>query len=181
MFPKANSNLRELRYTLDLSFKRDTLCRWFLQEALGLSSALAAMHNTEMKGSSPGISAQVLRHGDIKPENILVMGPSHASEDDHMLDHLLLTDMGVTVNMLDTTSHSEIKAIGSLSFDAPEEQVGEIVTCRTYIWSLGCVFLEFMIWLMDGSQAVVQFGKHRIMPTPNAGLDFLEHDHFFMI
>jgi serine/threonine protein kinase len=64
------------------------------------------------------------------------------------------------------------------SYEAPEvfesERQGQ-PRARTYdIWSLGCVFLEFAIWLLYDFNAIKNFEANRLRPDKNPNASFYQ-------
>jgi serine/threonine protein kinase len=128
---------------------------WCLQQMLGLVGAVRALHN-ELVGDSN------CRHGDLKPGNIL-----------HFLNNgegtLKLTDFGISsIHEKDTFQRMgtpTIETATTRSYEAPEASPDlskKEPRSRKYdIWSLGCIFLEFTIWLVRDLDAVVNFKKAR--------------------
>ncbi|KAI2467333.1 kinase-like protein [Annulohypoxylon bovei var. microspora] len=119
MSPVADCNLATF---LDNFHNNGYLNPHLLEGFFGcLASALAYLHYVEN-----------IRHKDIKPENILVMGNS-----------VLLTDFGISLDWSasghTTTSQEKMK---TAKYCAPELDKGEPRNSKSDIWSLGCVFLE---------------------------------------
>ncbi|KAI1277693.1 hypothetical protein F5Y07DRAFT_398246 [Xylaria sp. FL0933] len=113
------------------------------------------------------------RHGDIKPENILWY--SDLTDD---LGTLQLTDFGVS-DLKSGMSKSEIQSnlAGTLVYRAPEFDVPErVIRQSADIWSLGCVFVEFITWLLGGEPLLRQFSRKRMSWDPYA---HMEMDTFF--
>ncbi|KAI1079560.1 hypothetical protein F5B20DRAFT_581016 [Whalleya microplaca] len=126
------------------------LVKEIIQQLRGLADALKRLHYyKEDQGS--------YRHGDLKPENILVF------RDDTDLGRWKVADMGlakhhdVVTELRPPTS----TIYGSVRYEAPE-----IITkantgrSRLYdIWSMGCIILELMIWLLYGYDELVKFNR----------------------
>ena len=182
VFPCAQGNLRAF-WT---SHKGDNwsfaTCTWMLQQLSGLASALYAIHefrtgllvplepdapNRGATDARPSRKGQLLslvpgeekfgRHGDIKPENILLMRRSDS------LGTLQLADMGLArFHRLDSRSKVDPRTInGSASYVPPELALKIMVSRKYDIWSLGCVFLEFITWILEGHQALERFPDER--------------------
>lgn len=117
----------------------------------GLAGALSALHNYSDKGS--------YRHGDIKPENILRF------DDGTAVGILKLTDMGLAKHH---TLATQLRApttmrYGTARYEPPEVAAFESQSdarSRLYdVWSLGCICLELMIWLLYGYEELLLFNK----------------------
>jgi serine/threonine protein kinase len=100
------------------------------------------------------------RHGDIKPENILWF-----SEIEGVLEGgiLQIADMGLgRFHRLDSRSRVDPRSIsGSPTYSPPEIAMGLDVSRAYDIWSLGCVFLEFVTWLLGGGNSIYAFASAR--------------------
>jgi serine/threonine protein kinase len=143
-----------------------SLILWSLQQMLGLAEAIRALHH-DLDGNIH------CRHGDLKPANILLF-----KEDGDGL--LVIADLGVSriheqptlLRRSGTTTMATTR-----SYEAPEvksERDGQ-PRARTYdIWSLGCVFLEFAIWLLYDFNAVKNFEENRRRPVENPHASFYQ-------
>ncbi|KAJ8115828.1 hypothetical protein ONZ43_g4579 [Nemania bipapillata] len=128
---------------------------WVLQQITGLAHALADIHG------------QGCRHGDLKPSNIL-----HFTDGTSKLGTLKLADFGVSrIHEKSTgfrTKPTNTKA-STLSYEAPEafENYAEKPPrSRRYdCWSMGCIMLEFVIWLLYGFRGVTSFKMSRESPN----------------
>lgn len=150
MFPWANGG------SLTDLWKRDDLQRgsklilWSLRQMLGLIDALKALHSKNC------------RHGDLKPDNIL-----------HFKDEeiLIIADVGISKFHREVTKirTSKTNTPGTTrSYEAPEAQPdNEDPRSRVYdMWSMGCIFLEFVVWLLYGYRGVRSFRRSRKSTDP---------------
>lgn len=148
LFPWADGgNLRE--FWLDHSSRPLTgeLISEVLQQLTGLIDALCLVH------------AQQWRHGDLKPENIL-----RFTEDDTRLGTLKISDLGQAKHHQNRTnfrSQPTQTRIGTMAYEAPEAVTSpNEPRSRLYdVWSMGCIFLEFIIWLLDGQDGLKEFTR----------------------
>ncbi|TGJ87785.1 hypothetical protein E0Z10_g905 [Xylaria hypoxylon] len=96
------------------------------------------------------------RHGDLKPENILIF------KDSTWLGTLKIADLGLAKqhqfatefrHQVTSTKHA------TLHYEAPEAvtNIKEPRSRRYDVWSMGCIILESIIWLLYGSQGLKQF------------------------
>ncbi|KAK1676342.1 kinase-like domain-containing protein [Colletotrichum godetiae] len=131
----------------DKKTRTHPLALWSLEQMLGLSEAVHALH--EEMGEDANC-----RHGDLKPQNILhfLTGSERGI--------LKISDFGISRIHLQKTINRNmqptITRATSPSYEAPEAVVGENrARSRKYdIWSLGCIFLEFTIWLVQDWEAI---------------------------
>ncbi|KAK8080791.1 kinase-like protein [Apiospora hydei] len=138
-----------------------------------LASALQIFHNERKKQLRlPDVEIEADqkelfgRHGDIKAENILWF--KKQSEE---LDQLVLNDFGLA-RLHSKISRSMQIAIGmprTETYRAPEFDIPNGKITRTSdIFSLGCTFLEFVTWFLEGFKAAdVEFVDARSEPDPH--------------
>ena len=165
LFPWADANLRKLWKNEGLPLFNERKYLWTLQQMRGLASALQVIHEDEFpKAYAPLVEDQFTVgrfriagikqtdpkfgwHGDLKPENILFFEAT---------ENLQITDLGLG-QFHSVKSRSKVAAMGiegSLTYIPPEILLKEPVSRAYDIWSLGCVFLEFITWLVEGGEAV---------------------------
>lgn len=137
---------------------------WALRQMLGLAVALHRLHQ-EFN----------CRHGDLKPGNILCFtkGGSGGGSGTTVLK---IADFGISRIHLDktvarksatTTLYLTAAYQGpEVEFEAMDDKNPHPRSRRYDIWSLGCVFLEFLIWLLYGSEALDEFDKARGSARP---------------
>ncbi|KAF7952009.1 uncharacterized protein EAE97_001506 [Botrytis byssoidea] len=181
IFPYAESNLRSYWEQRSLpEFDHETVM-WALTQMYGISNALLRLHefkvtfplkvggaaNVRVKTEDDGeISVRAGeekfgRHGDIKPENILYFSKGPEAKD--------------------PDSKSGIRPSGILSsptYEPPECKLRRPVSRAYDIWSCGCVWLEFITWLVKGSAGIEEFADWR---GNSAGLNDIDDDNFFTI
>lgn len=134
---------------------------WSVQQMQGLVSALRKLHEICR-----------CRHGDLKPQNILCF-----EEKGEVV--LKIADFGISKIHPTLTKYrvSATTSLGlTLSYRGPEVEFEKPAKddqrprSRKYdIWSLGCVFLEFLIWLLHGHEALLNFNEARTyMPSTSS-------------
>jgi serine/threonine protein kinase len=131
---------------------------------LGLAEALYALHQ--------GIDDKAnCRHGDLKPGNIL-----------HFLTEgegtLKITDFGIS-RIHNTATYQRMGKPTTTRATTPSYEAPEAVPAlsnkqsrsRKYdIWSLGCIFLEFTIWIVCGWEGVQSFSSARKPKSSGSGI-----------
>jgi serine/threonine protein kinase len=154
LFPWADGgNLLDFWACENLRQRTPELILWSLKQTLGLVDALKALHSKNF------------RHGDLKPQNIL-----HFKKSGQICSGgrgiLVIADVGVsrvhkeaTIVRCDPTSTFAT----TKSYEGPEVQFsGKAPRSRKYdMWSIGCIFLEFTIWLLYDLKIVDSFEKLR--------------------
>ncbi|KAG9235386.1 kinase-like domain-containing protein [Amylocarpus encephaloides] len=169
IFPLANGGSLLDYWARKNEIPRDQgLIFWSLQQMLGLAGAICALHH-DLDGEIH------CRHGDLKPANVLLF-----NEDESEDGLLVIADLGVSrvyehpthIRRSGTTTKATTR-----SYQAPEvelELYGQ-PRARTYdIWSLGCVFLEFAIWLLYDFHAIQNFEENRRRPVGNPQASFYQ-------
>ncbi|GJD02502.1 Serine/threonine protein kinase [Colletotrichum higginsianum IMI 349063] len=128
---------------------------WSLRQIRGLVSALEALHSLNC------------RHGDLKPENILHFkdrGDKHESSGGRGI--LVMADVGVS-RVHKQMTHLRIgpttTRATTISYQAPETDTDpKVARSRAYdAWSIGCILLEHIVWLLYGLQGIEGFRKRR--------------------
>lgn len=147
LFPWADGgDLRGLWIKMDNVWFRDrSFVLEVLEELLGLSDALVHLH------------ASGVRHGDIKPDNILIF-----AKEQNGLGSLKLADMGLAKHHEQVTAERQAMTdtkLATVLYEAPESHLHhDMPRSRLYdVWSLGCVFFEFAIWLGYGLDGLHSF------------------------
>ncbi|KAI0140487.1 hypothetical protein GGR57DRAFT_425286 [Xylariaceae sp. FL1272] len=106
-----------------------------------------------------------IRHGDLKPDNILVYLDS---KDGSNLGTLKIGDMGLAKrHVVATQLRDKVTSTryGTALYEAPGGKLK--ARSRLYdIWSMGCIVLEYIIWLLYGNEAVLQLHE-QLSESPN--------------
>ncbi|KAF1913083.1 hypothetical protein BDU57DRAFT_541758 [Ampelomyces quisqualis] len=102
-----------------------------------------------------------IRHGDLKPENLLRFTDDG---DENGLGILKMADMGLAKQHVLLTSDRNAKRqitstrYGTQPYEAPETVTAKYGRSRLYdIWSMGCITLEFVIWILYGNERLISF------------------------
>lgn len=136
--------------------RRPTLTNDFMkeivQQLVGLANALNALHNYKKNDKDAGS----YRHGDLKPENILRF------EDGTQMGFLRIADLGLAKHHFDATGLRDKNTStrhGTPFYEPPEvfRNPKEARSRQYDIWSMGCVILEILVWLLYGTDALEEF------------------------
>ncbi|KAI8677917.1 Protein kinase domain-containing protein [Fusarium keratoplasticum] len=149
LFPWAeHGNLKEFWKTEKVRpLKNPEMMGWMLKQMRGLCHALSILHDAHR------------RHGDIKPENILLF------EEGDYKGTLRIADVGLGKFYAETTEHrilleERTKAMeGTTRYLSPEFIHGNQIPRVFDVWALGCVFIEFIIWTLHGYDGLFDFRK----------------------
>ncbi|KAF6839179.1 serine/threonine protein kinase [Colletotrichum plurivorum] len=193
VFPWADGNLQKFwkKNTGVFNPSRSNDTKWFFTQCRGLLRALRKIHHFSSM-SGPGNNIPDLgdlnsilgqkdygRHGDIKPENILWF-EKHDGND----NYLVIADFGLTSF---NTAHSRSKVANdavtgcSGTHRPPEMDLKSEISPRYDIWSLGCVYLEFVSWFLLGyAETHHTFTGHRLNEERQQGKRAPE-DTFYIV
>ncbi|KAK7717462.1 hypothetical protein SLS64_002954 [Diaporthe eres] len=179
----CGGNLSSLWEETDKSLSRNTVC-WIAQQCWGLADGLDGIHNAKLSIEEVGqvqqpstgppsptkgkswISALKTnkkdcgRHGDIKPPNILWF---KQDENDYGLGVLKISDFGLTTfhTALTTQASPRDQNGCTWTYAPPEYDLKEDISRPFDIWSLGCVYLEFITWALLGPAGIKDFRERR--------------------
>jgi len=159
---------------------------WVVGQLSGLAEAVAEMHEPQHN----------IRHGDIKPDNILCFfDESLAGRGSDVPVRLVLTDVGTSKDHLKSTESryrrdevTKVK-VWTTRYAAPElSEVSSnnlsVLSRKFDVWSLGCVYAEFLIWLLYGHDNLQRFygeakqfyeGKGKVTIVSRAANRWLMH------
>ena len=124
----------------------------FYNALSGLASALVTLH--EYKSDALG-AEMIGYHHDLKPKNVLVDG-----------SRFVLSDFGLSKLKAGEDSRTSFKR-GQGHYLAPECEDLErdfskgIISRASDIWSLGCIMLEVVIFIVGGANALSMFREQR--------------------
>ncbi|CZR58815.1 uncharacterized protein PAC_08707 [Phialocephala subalpina] len=115
---------------------------WSIGQMVGLAHALKDLHEGN------------IRHGDMKPVNILLFRENGVFK-------LKIADVGIsrahTKDTCDRTGGTKTSA-STRFYEGPEVLSTNSPMSRLYdCWSMGCIILEFVVWMAYGSTALENF------------------------
>lgn len=127
------------------------------------------------------------RHGDLKPDNILRFKCSDGST---RLGTLQIADLGLAKRHTVATTNRKGPTgtrYGTLKYEGPEAHPTNAKlrarTRRYDVWSMGCIILEFIIWLLYGKEGLRKFNDQTMDPTllDDGPQEEFEGSNFYMI
>ncbi len=195
--PMAKANLRDYWKVTPLR-EKDKSYLWALTNIAGIASGLNLIHNFKTlhpaapDKTNPTISQDrpswkfrmtlapneefFGRHGDLKPENILWITDTEAINDAGVLQ---ISDFGLgRFHRFESKSKADPKTInGSPTYVPPELPLERPISREYDIWSLGCIFLEFVTWLLEGQDGLDDFSDAR----KEEAYDGIEDDTYYIL
>jgi serine/threonine protein kinase len=194
VFPLARCNLREYMEKDTTPALTKTFVLWIMRQFHGLADGLRMIHNLRDSSTIQSISlaAPTQRgceqgyHHDLKPENILLFG-TPGSED----AKLKISDFGLgKIHVLRSggrdKSHWTQPTKSFPTYSAPDGELLGSISRPADMWSLGCVFLELLVWIFIETEPAEEafpnarngFTRPDTLPPPNP--DFTD-DAFWSI
>ncbi|KAI0469250.1 hypothetical protein F4859DRAFT_487482 [Xylaria cf. heliscus] len=152
VFPYANGGSLARFWKHNNPTSGTEVVSWALAQMKGLAEGLEQLHHKNT------------RHGDIKPQNILIFEDSESK-----IKTLVIADVGISKYHAFYTSqrnNSTTAKYGSRRYWAPEVEENRLdegearkrPRSRRYdVWSFGCVLLEFIFWLHSGAEGLENF------------------------
>jgi serine/threonine protein kinase len=186
LFPLAEQNLRQyIKQTNHPSLTKEFVL-WLLGQFKGLADGVRQIHN--LTGLGPGMLDRRLNinqkrertgfHHDLKPENILVFLDSDRDSDDQVTGRTWkIADFGsARIGLILSGSGSGVQersyftsnlSHGDAAYGAPDYEL-EKKTSRPYdMWSLGCIFLECLLWVFGKPDSSPADFEAQRMKIPN--------------
>jgi len=143
---------------------------------LSADSPSKVVRQKDIKSSTQRNKSLYGRHGDIKPENILWFPRIEGSGDE--MGVLQIADFGLgTFHCRESRSKIDPNnVVSSPNYEAPECQLHKPVSRAYDIWSLGCLYLEFITWLLMGEAKIDEFSNEHFFTITPDGNDAVVRD-----
>ena len=150
---------------------------WAIEQCRGIVDGVANIHQFRSTNSKvrpvdvgDGDEKPVFGfHGDIKPENVLWF-PEPGRAACPAGGTLKLSDFGLAELSIHQTlsKRPPSQFVASPSYRAPECDVDDEAKLgrATDMWALGCLYLEFLSWLLGGWPLVSEFRERRYSVDP---------------
>lgn len=146
---------------------------WMATQCKGIASGIIKIHQYQsmyVKSDASRVANDDVvfgHHGDIKPENVLWFAEP-GQDNNSARGTLKLSDFGLAELSLHQTISMAPKSkwAVSLAYRAPEADLKQGAAIgRSYdIWTLGCLYLEFITWTLGGSKLLNAFSEARKAP-----------------
>ncbi|KAI1333033.1 kinase-like domain-containing protein [Xylariaceae sp. FL0255] len=132
---------------------------WVLKQCWGIANALEAVHQPRTGENAATRVSQL--HADINPSNILCF-----ESDGGGAPTLKLSDFGCSRQVgPDGNIRVRDLEIHTKTYRPPEHDTEELICLRYDIWSLGCVYLDFVTWAIAGDNGYKKFARDRQSET----------------
>ncbi|KAI0439232.1 kinase-like protein [Xylaria telfairii] len=190
IFPWARADLADFWRVIKPKPNIKQTVGWVADQCAGLADGLLRIHRyTSFHGSRKGVAKFRIpvgaslygRHGDIKPANILWF-PNLMDDNDG--GTLKLTDFGLAeLHSFDSRSYITKSHIAtSPTYRPPEYDMKEGKISRSYdIWTMGCLYLEFITWLLGGWDLVKLFTVKRTTRVVPLCLEACDNSFFELV
>ena len=152
LFPWATGNLRRFWQSHSPPERTVSMVRWIAKQCEGIAQGLRKIHRNDSDTFRNGGHERddVGIHSDIKPENILWFedskGKGHGT--------LVICDFGFTRFHRQQSRSVAYIAGGSDTYRAPEIDFSNRASRAYDVWSLACLYLEFITWYLMGFDSV---------------------------
>lgn len=174
LFPWADGDsLYDLWRKHDLHHESTERCaswysvRWMIDQCYYIADALATVHGYESREGGHSSEAQL--HLDIKPENVVCF---RKSDDGKVSFDLKLTDFGLSKSLNRDSSTRPTQKAETKTYRPPERDFERYTVDESFdIWCLGCLFLDFITWAIEGWSGVESFSKRRLQETDEIDVD----------
>ncbi|EON99447.1 putative fad binding domain protein [Phaeoacremonium minimum UCRPA7] len=160
VFPWANGDLRRLWQNQPEPPIGPEGARWIAAQCSGIASALNHVHNGAISAAAHPLTPHQLYglHGDIKPENIFVFSQPGKSAP---AGKLVVGDFGGGFFYNANTNPDPLRQITN-TYRPPEHDTKSRPMSRSWdVWGLGCTYLEFVTWFLQGTAGLSEFAKKR--------------------
>ncbi|KAE8418692.1 kinase-like domain-containing protein [Aspergillus pseudocaelatus] len=174
VFPYADENLREYWKRTGLPEWNHQILLWCLKQVAGIVGGLSVIHKLSRAGK-PTSKTLYGRHGDLRPANILWFKKRPGCTDPNGI--LLIADLGLAKLHRFESRSNDIDAVFPLTY-SPPRRPGARITRAFDIWSLGCLLLEFVTYIICGEKAIEEFSQLRGYDDP---CTVLNTDFFYSI
>ncbi|KAK1960830.1 kinase-like protein [Colletotrichum sublineola] len=145
--------------------------RWMADQCYGIADAVAAVHGYRDHTQSDAPPSEAQLHHDIKPENIVCYKDQETSS-----YTLKLTDFGLSEALERGASLRQDQAVKSKTYRPPEADIpGSYIGHTWDVWCLGCLYLDFITWVLLGWTELNNFGEMRLAEVDDANNDHVQN------
>ena len=154
--------------------------------SLNRSQALHGRNsNSQVKQTAAPVGGEIVqierygRHGDLNPRNVLWYDDPNRKRNE-LKGTLKISDFGQAEINSQFSRSKQRSVANTMTYRPPECDLQPHVIRQSYdIWCLGCVYLEFVTWILGGEKLLNIFSRQR--RTPDVFLSNKETDTFFQL
>ncbi|KAE9364081.1 kinase-like protein [Stipitochalara longipes BDJ] len=160
LFPYAEFDLDAYWESKERNPKMDnTTVRWVAKQCSGIMAGIDAIHEPQSVSLHGLVEKKYGRHGDIKPGNILWFDTSSDPRGILVISDMWLSALNRETSRSVLARYNIHRVPG---YSPAECDVKGAKISRAYdIWTLCCLFLELLTWLLGGSDLRNQFEEKR--------------------
>lgn len=143
------------------TFSQETVAKWVVSQSYGLTKGLEQIHNFRPHRSKDDTDVKTHGiHGDLKSDNILHYKNWRGVKEP--LGILQITDFGLSSFHQTQSAENIAFRLGANAYRPPEAALVNPLSASFDTWSLGCLFLEFLTWLVKGPKGLREFQNSRL-------------------
>jgi serine/threonine protein kinase len=152
------------------------VAKWVASQSQGLAAALGMIHDFKKYRALDDFNDRTHGfYGDLKPDNVLCYKNWIGQE--HELGILQITDFGLS-SFHHTQTAVDIKIRHQAGdYRPPESQMVLKISVSFDVWTLGCLSLEFLTWLVKGPSGLKEFRESRL----SRGFTYAKHTCFWEV
>jgi serine/threonine protein kinase len=176
LFPLADCNLKTYLSENETPLLTRDFVIWLLGQMHGLADGVSHLHNLGVIITQSTIASQLPNvahrertcfHHDLKPENILVFRQKHTRYPVLKISDFGSGRIGRLRSGMKGSYATKNPTHGTLEYEGPDWMLDQ-KTSRPYdIWSLGCIFLEVLLWT-SGQEHPDDFANERLQHRDDA-------------
>lgn len=165
LFPLARCDLLEYWEKFPLPTLDQETVRWTSKQIVGIASTVESIHDPPSNSLRVPEDHKYGRHGDLKPENVLLYDSPTEGK-----GTLVVADLGLAKlsSILSRSNQSNNRMHFTPRYKPPECDIEGAKVTRSYdVWTFGCLLLEWVCWLFQGQPARAQFLEDLYSPYPS--------------
>ncbi|EQB48786.1 protein kinase [Colletotrichum gloeosporioides Cg-14] len=183
IFPWADNNLQGLWESIKQPQHTHKLALWMARQCHGLALGLSNIHVCQQNEGLLPHEKPFGRHNDIKHENVLWF-KDNSQDAEEYCGELKISDFGLVKFNSEGSRYMITKDnLFTPTYMPPECALPNHVISRSLdLWSLGCLYLEFVTWLLKGYiVAIERFTDDRLDEGGNSDETEFSDDNFFAV
>jgi len=165
-FSDPNCNLWEYWHRHPFPEFNERLVSWSLNQIKGLSSALCCFHDyskgERVASSSERLDMEMSFFIGLTASNVCWFGKAAANSDATSERGVLkISDARLTRIFKSWFEVEGRLSSENITYGSPDEHLHIPYSSASYMWTFGCLLLEFVTWLLEGSAQLTAFAEFR--------------------